>query len=153
MGQIERPSISVSRRGDARGDDDCTVVWLHGDHDLASRASVTGAIDLAADLERVDVLVDLSLVTFLDASIIGALVEARNHLRARRLTLDLRAPSHPARRVIEVCGLTHLVRAPKMQGQLAGFTTMLGDRPRHAAAPLHGDLLSAAGVDADRVGP
>ena len=111
MAHPESPFVTVARRGstpDGR-DADCTVVWLHGDHDIATKVAVVVTIARAAQRDDADLLVDLSEVTFMDASTIGALVGSRNRLRARSRSLLLRSPSPCARRVIDLCGLAHLV--------------------------------------------
>lgn len=101
--------VSVSRRGSAGGDAERTVVWARGEHDIRTKASLTAAIARAAQCDDVPVLVDLSAVTFMDASTIGAIVGARDWLRSREQSLELRSPSPIALRVLELCGLTHLV--------------------------------------------
>jgi hypothetical protein len=53
--------------------------------------------------------VDLSGVTFMDASTIGALVVAHDHLLADSRSLCVRNPSPRARRLLELCELTHLI--------------------------------------------
>ena len=111
MNHSQCPTIAVSRRGSRRGDADCTVVWVRGDHDIATKTSLAANVARAAHLEAVPLLVDLSAVTFMDASTVGVLVECRNRLRARRQSLELRAPSAPARRLLEACGLVNLIHS------------------------------------------
>jgi anti-anti-sigma factor len=101
--------ISISRPGQRDGDRDCTVVWIRGDQDIATKVPLVVAIARAAQRDDADVLVDLNEVTFMDASTIGAIVGSRNRLRARGQTLELRAPSVPALRLLELCGLAGLV--------------------------------------------
>lgn len=107
----ESVSATVSRRGAGPEDRDrdCTIVWLRGEHDIATKAPVVVAIARAAQRDDADVLVDLSEVVFMDASTIGALVGSRNWLRARSQSLLLVAPSPRARRILDLCGLAHLV--------------------------------------------
>ena len=101
------PTAAIFRRSDAPTDVDSTgtVVWLHGEHDLASVGALSGTLAEAVDLDDADVVVDLSGVEFMDASILGALVSARLTLRARSRSLTLRAPSAAAERVLVICGL------------------------------------------------
>jgi anti-sigma B factor antagonist len=112
--RTESASIVISRRGSKPRDRDSeyTVVWVRGEHDIATRVSLVAAIARAAQRDEADLLVDLSEVTFMDASIIGALVGSRNRLRVRSQSLQLRAPSPPARRVLDLCGLTDLIIHP-----------------------------------------
>lgn len=108
----ESAPIPVSRRGSIPEDRDAgyTIVWVRGEHDIATKVSLAVAIARAAQRDDADLLVDLSEVTFMDASTIGALVGSRNRLRTRSQSLQLRAPSPPARRVLELCGVAHLVQ-------------------------------------------
>lgn len=109
MTRTESPPISVSRRGATGGDAEHTVVWVRGDHDIATRVALVVALARAGQLEHADLLVDLSGVTFMDASTIGAIVGSRNRLLSRSQSVALRAPSPSARRVLELCDLAHLV--------------------------------------------
>jgi anti-anti-sigma factor len=107
----ELPPMSVFPRGDVLiGSDPLrNVVWVRGEHDLATRVHLSVVIAKAARLDAADVVVDLSGVTFMDASTIGALVGARNGLAARSRSLSVRAPSLRARRVLDLCGLAYLI--------------------------------------------
>lgn len=109
MARPTSPSVSVSRRGAAAGDPAYTVLSLRGDHDIATMVSVAVGITSAAHLEDGPLLVDLSGVTFMDASTVGAIVVSRNQLRSHGQSLEVSAPSPSARRILDVCGLGHLV--------------------------------------------
>ena len=85
------------------------VVRLRGEHDLATRASVSAAIGARVALGRGDVVIDLSEVTFMDASTVGVIVDACTALRYCDRDVVLRDPSSCARRLIDLCGLTDLV--------------------------------------------
>ncbi|MDZ7674086.1 MAG: STAS domain-containing protein [Acidimicrobiales bacterium] len=85
------------------------MVWVRGDHDPATRVHLSDTIALAARLDDVNVVVDLSGVTFMDASTIGAIVDAYNCLRGRSRLLSIRAPSARARRLLDVCDLGFLI--------------------------------------------
>jgi anti-anti-sigma factor len=112
MTLTECAPITVTRRGSTqeRGDAEGTVVWLRGEHDLATRASLVSAIARAARPADGVLLVDLSQIAFMDASTIGVLVGLNNRLHRRSQSLLLRAPSPPARRLLELCDLAHLVQ-------------------------------------------
>lgn len=114
MPSHQSPSVSVARRG-ARcpgGDPLPTVVWVRGDHDVATRRHLAAMLARAGRRDDADLVVDLSGVTFMDASTIGALVAARGRLRADARSLSVRAPSQRARRLLDVCGLLQLVDGP-----------------------------------------
>lgn len=102
--------VSWCRRGFAGGDAQRTVLWVRGEHDMATKVSLATGIARAAQLEDVPLLIDLSEVTFMDASTIGAIVGSRNGLRSHGQSLEVRAPSAPARRLLELCGLEHLIQ-------------------------------------------
>jgi anti-anti-sigma factor len=114
MIRTEALPISLTRRAEAgHGDSHCSVVWLEGEHDVSSKLAVVSVIERVAELDQGDVQVDLSGVTFMDASIIGALVCARKHLRGLGLSLEVRAPSSAARSVLDLCGVSNLIAAPE----------------------------------------
>lgn len=107
--------ISVAPRGSTSGEIDRTVVWLRGEHDVATKVSLVAAITGAVESDDADLLVDLSAVTFMDASTVGAIVTSRRLLRSRLLSLEVRAPSPTARRLLDLCGLVSLVHLSDAQ--------------------------------------
>lgn len=86
------------------------VLWLRGEHDMATAAQVHEAIDRLKQSTSDEVVIDLGDVDFLDASIIRVLVAAGRGLEAQGRSLVLRAPSRTARRVLELCGLDRFIR-------------------------------------------
>lgn len=133
MARSETPLTSVSRRGSTRGEADCTIVWVRGEHDIATKVFLAVTVARAARLDDVPVVLDLSAVTFMDASTVGAIVGSRNRLRSRGQSLEVRAPSPPALRVLELCGLTPLIH--RESNHATGAATALGTwvdvRPVH----------------------
>jgi anti-sigma B factor antagonist len=125
---------SVSRRGSTRGVPEGTVVWVRGEQDIATKMSLTVTLARAAERDDVPLLVDLSAVTFMDASTVGAIIGCRNHLRAGGRTLEVRAPSPPALRLLELCNLTHFVHrepieVPDAAAALGTWVDVLPIRP------------------------
>lgn len=110
MARSTFPSVSISRPGSTGGDPERTVLWVRGDHDITTKVSIAVGIARAAQRDDMPLLIDLSAVTFMDASTIGAIIAGRNRLRSRGQSLEVRAPSPPARRVLELCGLAHLIQ-------------------------------------------
>jgi anti-anti-sigma factor len=106
------PDVAVSHR-DATPlisrDGDRTVVWLRGEHDIATAPVLADSLATATATSGCDVIVDLRRVTILDAATIGVLVRARNTLRGNARDLTLRAPSGRANHVLDLCGLLGLV--------------------------------------------
>jgi anti-anti-sigma factor len=90
-------------------DGDRTVVWLDGEHDIATVLLLSDTLAKAIALDDVDVVVDLSEVEFIDAATIGVLLKGWSFLQGRSRTLTLRSPSRCAARIIDICGLNSLI--------------------------------------------
>jgi anti-anti-sigma factor len=98
----------------AMGDDQASFV--RSERDGRATLVVTGEIDLVTapylrdELAAVvggagsTTVVDLSGVTFIDSSGLGALIDARTAIDATDATLVLLNPSGPCRRVLELTG-------------------------------------------------
>ncbi len=86
-----------------------SVVWLRGDHDIATRDTLANAIDEAIALEEPTVVVDLSDAHLVSATTLGVFVAAFETLRAQSRSLVLRGPSPFVRRIFEVTGLSDLL--------------------------------------------
>ena len=116
MAQYVCPAVSVaaSKRGTgpAASDRGRMVVWLRGEHDIASRARLSTTMAYIIGLDDSDIVIDLSGVTFMDASTVSAIVSARQALRLLTRSLDVRAPSPPALRLLNLCGLADLIDTP-----------------------------------------
>ena len=56
-----------------------------------------------------DVVIDLSRVEFMDSTTLGQILAAHARRGARGRTARIRNPSGPARYLLELCELTHLV--------------------------------------------
>ena len=99
--QVERPAPGAA------------VVVFSGEHDLATRGEVR---DLLGSLVLSDELIvaDFSSAEFVDASILGVLVDTDR--RARELGKTFRLQLHTAaivRRAFEVCGLFEAIEHAK----------------------------------------
>ena len=83
-------------------DEGATVVWLAGEHDIATVPALgEELVAVTAD----DVVVDLGGATFIDASIVRVLRQASQRLGAVSARLVLRDPRPLARRVLTICGV------------------------------------------------
>lgn len=80
------------------------VVWLEGEHDLATVAVLANTLAKVVSAGG-DVIVDLSGVTFLSTATIDELVQVRNLLWSQDRSFTLRSPSKFARRLLDLCGL------------------------------------------------
>jgi anti-anti-sigma factor len=118
MSITDLPPIA-SPRGDAMIDIRAVVV-VRGEHDIATAAVLYETLDRAMLLHDVDIVVDLRDVRFMDASTVGILIAARNRLRGWDRTLTFAVPSPPARRVLELCRLAHLIEPDRATIALTG---------------------------------
>jgi anti-anti-sigma factor len=91
------------------------VVLIRGEQDIATSGELIAAIRLAIGRDDADVVLDLSGVPFMDASTVGALVDAHNVLRGQARSLTVAGPSAPARHILELCGLEHLIHAAEAE--------------------------------------
>ncbi len=85
-----------------------TVIRVRGDQDLSNVSTLSGVLASATEHGAADVVVDLSGVTFMDASTLGAIVHARHALESRSRSLIVRCPSPCARRLLDLCGIRDL---------------------------------------------
>ncbi|MEY2419562.1 MAG: hypothetical protein QOG90_2242 [Actinomycetota bacterium] len=151
MAHAESLPISLTRRDPTgvRGDRMFTVVWLAGEHDPSTTVALAAVIDRASELDDADVLVDLSGVTFIDASVLGTLIAARNRLAARSLSLQLRAPSVVAARLLDRCGLTdHRALPTVFPVHPAGAASALGTWVDVPSQPVAADAEVGAPASA-----
>ncbi len=97
-------TLSVSREGD------WAVVQARGEIDLATVGAFRTALQDLMVEGAVQVAVDLSGVSFIDSSALGALVAA--HRRARGLggSLAIAGPQPPVARILELTGLDRVLR-------------------------------------------
>lgn len=95
-----RSARSHAQRGVLRN-----VVWLRGDHDLSTAPALWQTMTRTAQLDDADLVIDLSGVTFMDASTVGVLMRTRELLEGSPWVLEMRSPSPCARHVLGVCGL------------------------------------------------
>jgi len=172
MAPIEPLSGTVSRRGQPSSladEADSTVVWLHGEHDITTVATLSEVMTQAIAFDDGDLVVDLRGVEFMDAATVGVIVRARGFLRRRSRALVLRSPSGYARRLLDLCGLAHLVDLrladvtppPGPAGALGTWVAVPAgdrvDRPTQPLSPEPGRATISAGpratTTADRGGP
>jgi anti-anti-sigma factor len=112
-------------------DGDGTVVWLDGEHDIATVPALAGVLTRAISADDADLVVDLSGVTFLGAAPIGELIRSLELLRLRSRKLTVRSPSTFVRRVLDLCGFPGLVQPevrhepPVVVGPGASFPSMI----------------------------
>jgi anti-sigma B factor antagonist len=96
-------------------DDSAVVVSVRGDLDLASSPTLRRIVSAVSashgrDREQANIVIDLSRVTFLDASGVGALVSAAQSAQRDGHALSLRDPSPCCVRVLEITRLLSAFR-------------------------------------------
>ena len=86
-----------------------TVVALAGDIDLANAEDLKSLGLMAIKAPGVKVLeFDMSAVTFMDSSGIGALISVHNAAEPRGVTVRIGAASDPVLRVLHIAGLNEV---------------------------------------------
>ena len=91
------PIVGLAERGDV------LVLSLAGELDLANVPALQEALRRAVERSPKRLVVDLTDVTFVDSTVLGALVEARSGIGGDAFALA--APGLEVRRALEVSGL------------------------------------------------
>lgn len=87
------------------------VIRLAGELDIHTTAQLREAVDgLLVDDHRVHLVVDLTGLTFIDSSGLGALVRVQRQCRTLRGSLVVVADEGPALRLMTLTGMTHVLR-------------------------------------------
>ena len=88
--------------------EETAIVTLHGEHDMASTAEVAVTLAIAAGCPGI--LVDASDSTFIDSTVIGALLRAARLAAKRAGVLEVVVPvGSSARRGLEIAGIDTLL--------------------------------------------
>lgn len=90
-------------------DEECVLI-VQGELDVLSSGELR---DKLAGIRAQRVVVELSELTFLDASGLSALVEARRRSERNGSSLEIRGASGLVRRVFELAELGHLLTGPR----------------------------------------
>jgi anti-sigma B factor antagonist len=83
-----------------------TTLSVGGEMDLAAADELAAAVDRALGSGESPLIVDLSGVSFIDSTGLGALVRFQNAATAADRELVLQAPSERVLRILELTGLT-----------------------------------------------
>jgi anti-anti-sigma factor len=86
-----------------------TVVWLYGEHDIATMFDLADTLAKAICADDANLIIDLSGVTFIDVATIHVVRRACDVLAEQSRSVTLRSPSRQAKRVLDLCGFTGLV--------------------------------------------
>ncbi|MGI8792500.1 MAG: STAS domain-containing protein [Acidimicrobiales bacterium] len=130
MAPSESLSVSVCRGGNVSfvaRDENRTVVWLRGEHDIATVAALSETIARAVAFDDADFAIDLSGVEFMGAATVDVIIRTRELLASHSRSLVLRSPSRSARRVLDLCGVAYpLDPRPDNDAGEAGTAGALG---------------------------
>ncbi|MEY9997144.1 anti-sigma B factor antagonist [Streptomyces sp. V4I8] len=83
-----------------------TVVELFGDIDIAAALSITPRLDATTDRSKVELVIDLGPVEFLDCSGLALLCRARRRIEERGGHLTLVCPHPVIRKMLQITGLS-----------------------------------------------
>jgi len=104
---VAGPDLSSSSPADG-----VVVVAVHGEHDIASAPGLRAAIEEALSRSQ-HVVVDLTSSTFVDSTVLGVLLAARERAQEEELgfavVLEPAAGDPAVRRILEVTGLDELL--------------------------------------------
>jgi len=144
MALIEATTTSDGVRSIAAAERDVgfRVVWLRGDYDIATVAAMAATLSREIALDDADLVLEMSAVTFMDASTVTVIVRTSSYLQARARSLRLRSPSSCARLVLDVCELDVLLEvtpddaaaATAHTGALATWVAVPPTEPGHVVA-------------------
>ncbi len=87
---------------------DVLTVVVRGEHDIYTAPTLRDRLDEALEAASAGVIVDLSAATFLDSSILGALLEGRRQALERGLNYVVclgEQPEPGVARILEITGL------------------------------------------------
>ncbi len=87
---------------------DVIVVVVEGEHDIYTAPTLRDRLEEALGASPTGVIVDLSAATFLDSSILGALLEARRQALERTIGYVVSLGEDPepgVQRILEITGL------------------------------------------------
>ena len=127
MDPTESSSVTVFYRGLGSQHQAEAVVWLGGEHDSSTVATLTETLAQVIAIDDADLVLDLSGVRFMSAATIEVLIRARDFLRMRSRSLSLRSPQDCVSRALALCGLADLVEpGPAEATHMAGPAGALG---------------------------
>jgi len=110
MAHVGSSFFTVSNRppGPVGSETEPIVVWLGGEHDIATDIALRRTLERAIAFNGSALVLDLAKVELLSASTLGVIVTARNYLRQRSRSLTVRHASAHVRRIIAICDLDYL---------------------------------------------
>jgi anti-sigma B factor antagonist len=99
---------------------DVLVVAVRGEHDIYTAPTLRDRMEEALGASPTGVIVDLSAATFLDSSILGALLEARRQALERSIGYVVslgESPEPGVQRILEITGLVPVFPVVKSRAE------------------------------------
>ena len=99
---------------------DVLIVVVRGEHDIYTAPALRERLDQALDAKPTGVVVDLSTATFLDSSILGALLEARRQALEKSVGYVVclgESPEPGVQRILEITGLVPVFPVVRTQDE------------------------------------
>ncbi len=84
-------------------------IRLTGEQDASTCKALSTLLGEAMDHADIDILLDLTEVTFLDGATARVLIDVRDRLQSHGKHLGLLSPSPSTRRILVLCGLTDII--------------------------------------------
>jgi anti-anti-sigma factor len=127
------------------------ILTLRGEHDLNTAPEISDKLT-AASAHR-NVLVDLSRCTFIDSTVISALLRASNSMHSGDCLLSLVIPNDRHHAILRVFEIMSIERALPIYETRAGAITQL-DAPQTSHSPRTrlraiSEIIDASLLDAD----
>lgn len=89
-----------------------STIVLSGEYDVANAAWILGQVSQALRDGATAVALDMAAVTFMDSTVLAALVQSRRACIDQSATLILARPSHQVQRVLAYGGLAPVFLPP-----------------------------------------
>lgn len=124
------------------------VMELRGELDR-SAAALADLLQAAIDLDRADLVVDMSEVRFMNSATAGVFLRAAELLAQQSRTIALRSPSACARRLLTACGAGDLIEPTTVDSRRT-TTALTADLRSQVAAPASVRINRLVGRAADQ---
>ena len=110
---------------------DQTVLAARGDVDVLAAPTLGAVLDVLVDQGHEHVVLDCATVTFMDAAGLGVIAHSSARLATSNRMLTLRALPSQVRRILDMTGLTDLIRLEASDPNVAvlGTEELPADRP------------------------
>jgi anti-anti-sigma factor len=133
-----RNKFGLSSRGvvELESDSNPVVLRMSGEHDRSTVGRISAVLAGVIATAEVDVVVDFSEVSFVDASTLGCLADVGDLLQARHRSLKVRSVSPFQRRLLEICELGHLIETSVAHVRMANALESWVEIPVMPRLPL-----------------